>query len=316
MIIYSYNEKTAKTARADLQKKIPVLKARAKMMRALREFFFSEGFLEVETPTMIPTPALEDYIDALQAGHQWLRTSPELHLKRVLAAGLPKIYQIGPCFRKDEAGSRHLTEFTMLEWYRVDANWKTLMDDVTRMVQQAALMTGNSLDCSFLGHRLSMESPWDTMTVEEAFQTYAGISLREAISANKFEETLVEKVEPNLGCKRPLFLTEYPIECSGLSKTMDDNPSLVERWELYCCGVEIANACTELIDPQEQLARFQNTAKLREAENRTVYEIDSDFMDAINLGMPCCAGCAMGLDRLCMVLTGCNTIYQTCAFAP
>lgn len=315
MLIYNYNHEDAMKARADLQNKAAAMAIRAKMMASLREFFAGEDFLEVTTPTRIPAPALEDYIDAVPSGKNfWLRTSPELHMKRLLSAGFPRIYQTGPCFRKDEFGSRHLIEFTMLEWYRANADWFDILNDTQKLVQRAMLDCTGKLTCDFLGNHLDLSGEWERITVTDAFRKFADCDLQEEILAGRFEETLVTKVEPHLGKTKPTFLTEYPIECSGLSQPMNNNPKLVERWELYCSGVELGNACSELTNPQEQLKRFDDTAILRKNDNRDVYDLDVPFMNAINLGMPKCAGVAIGLDRLAMLVCGKNTIQEVNAF--
>ncbi|MCQ2397149.1 MAG: EF-P lysine aminoacylase GenX [Lentisphaeria bacterium] len=292
------------------------LRSRNKMMAALRRWFDKEDFLEVESPVRIPAPALEDYIDAVESGpSKWLRTSPELHLKRLLAAGYPRIFEIGPCFRFGEAGDHHREEFTMLEWYRLNGDWRVLMDDVQGMVRAAVEAThpGESR-LPFRGHVIDYASPWQSMTVEEAFAKYADVSLRQAIDSGDFEMVLCTQVEPHLGLETPLFLTEYPMECSGLSAELPGKPGFVARWELYVVGLEIGNACTELANPQEQERRFQCTAELRARENRPVYPMDQPFMNAIWNGFPLCAGTAIGLDRLTMVLTNAEDIAQVRAF--
>ena len=249
--------------------KRPRLEARAKMMSALRTWFAQNDFLELESPVRIPAPALEDYIDAVEAGAgRWLRTSPELHLKRMLAAGYERIFEIGPCFRLGEDGDHHREEFTMLEWYRRGGSWRDLME----------------------------------------------MPLSEAIRRGDFELQLCEKVEPHLGNDAPLFLTEYPVECSGLSAPLPGKPGFVARWELYIAGLEIGNACSELVDPPEQERRFETTAELRARDGRPVYPMDQPFMNAIWNGLAPSAGTAIGLDRLAMVLTNATDIAEVRAF--
>ncbi len=301
---------------AQLQGRRERLVQRAKMMKALRTWFRKEDFLEVESPVRLPAPALEDYIDAVEAGQgAWLRTSPELHLKRLLAAGYPRIFEIGPCFRKGEAGDHHREEFTMLEWYRVEGTWRDLMADARGMIAQAreAIHPGKSL-LPFRGREIEFGGEWEEMTVEEAFRRYATVSLRQAIDSGDFEMILCTQVEPHLGCTRPLFLTEYPLECSGLSAPLPGKEGFVARWELYVAGLEIGNACTELADPAEQERRFLATASLRSHEHRPVYPMDQKYMNALWKGFPLCAGTAIGLDRLAMVLTNAQDIAQVRAF--
>lgn len=292
------------------------LRLRCKMMSALRKWFAAEDFLEVESPVRIPAPALEDYIDAVEAGDsRWLRTSPELHLKRLLAAGYPRVFEIGPCFRFGESGDHHREEFTMLEWYRLQGDWRVLMDDVQGMVRAAVEATHpGETKLPFRKRLIDFGAPWQSLTVQEAFEKYASVSLRQAIDSGDFEMVLCTEVEPNLGLETPLFLTEYPMECSGLSAELPGKPGFVARWELYVAGLEIGNACTELANPQEQERRFQSTAQLRARDNRPVYPMDQPFMNAIWNGFPLCAGTAIGLDRLTMVLTNAEDIAQVRAF--
>ena len=292
------------------------LRKRGAMMSALRQWFSKEDFLEVESPVRLPAPALEDYIDAVESGQgMWLRTSPELHLKRLLAAGYPRIFEIGPCFRLGESGDHHREEFTMLEWYRLLGSWTDLMADAQGMVAAALEATNPGKHAlPFRGQMIDFSGDWPQLTVREAFERYASIPLRQAIDEGKFELMLCTEVEPHLGNGAPLFLTEYPMECSGLSAALPGKPGYVARWELYIAGLEIGNACTELSDPPEQERRFQATAYLRDADRRPIYPMDQPFMNAMWNGLPHCAGTAIGLDRLAMVLTNAGDIAEVRAF--
>ena len=280
------------------------LEIRAKLLRSTRDYFDGNGFMEMQTPVRLPAPALEDYIDAEPSGTQWLRTSPELHMKRLLAAGYEKIYQIGPCFRMGELGSRHLPEFQMLEWYRLKADWRVVQADAVRLVRHCVEVATGGLTCSFRNQRIDFGAEWEEITVEDAFRKYADVDLDETIANGQFEEILCDKVEPHLGNGRPTFLTEYPLACSGLSQAIEGRPNRVERWEVYVAGLELGNACTELVDPVEQLRRFEATAQLRANEHREVYPIDEPFMAAIRDGIPGAAGVAIGFDRLVMIVCG------------
>lgn len=304
----------AREEQARLQNVREVLQKRALIFDAIRAFFNRRDFLHVETPVRLETPALEDYIEAEQSGTCWLRTSPEFHMKRLLAAGYEKIYQLGPCFRPGELGRRHQPEFTMLEWYRLNSDWKQLADDVMKLTEELAGALNLNGSCRFRGGTLNLQAPWPAITVDEAFRIYAGADADEACRNGTFEEILVEKVEPHLGQDAPQFLTEYPLANSGLSRSFPDRPNRVERWELYARGIEIANACTELTDAVEQERRFQETADLREREGRTVYQIDQPFMNALHSGIPQAAGVAIGLDRLVMMLCNAEDISQVMAF--
>lgn len=298
-----------------LAKKRSALFLRAKIYRSIHEWFASNDFLLVETPIRLPCPALEDYIDAEESGTQWLRTSPELHMKRLLAAEYENIYQLGPCFRKDERGRRHLPEFAMLEWYRLKADWRDILQDTKDLLRFALQKSLGTAKCLFQENEVDFSAEWDEITVEEAFLRYGeGITLQESLQKDCFEEILVSKIEPFLGFERPLVLSEYPLECSGLSRSLPDDPGKVERFEIYVCGIELGNACSELIDVNEQLERFKKSAALRASENRAVYPLDLDFMAALQKGMQDCAGIAIGIDRLMMIAANAKTIDEVVAF--
>ncbi len=292
----------------------PVLELRASVFAAIRAFFAEREFLAVETPVRLPAPALEDYIEAEPSGDWWLRTSPELHMKRLLAAGYERIYQIGPCFRQGEQGRRHLPEFTMLEWYRLHANHEDILADTIALVRQTAQAVLGSLACPFRGQVIDFGGEWERLSVAEAFSRFAGRDLDETIAAGEFEQVLVEQVEPHLGNGRPTVLGEYPLACSGLSRPIPGRPDRVERWELYVAGLELGNACSELTDAAEQAARFAACAELRRREDRPVYPVDEPFMAALGRGMPPAAGIAIGLDRLVMVLANLDDLADTVAF--
>ena len=305
----------ARSERERLAAKRGVMEKRSAAIRAVRDFFAKETFLEVNTPVRIETPALEDYIEAIPSGEAWLRTSPEFHMKRLLAAGYDKIWQIGPCFRKDEAGRRHRLEFTMLEWYRANADWMAVMEDAEKLLRQVALAVNGNAVCSFMGCEVDTSLPWERITVDEAFRKYAGCELDAAIEEGRFEDVLVGKVEPNLGINgRPTALTEYPLACSGLSRRIPGSADRVERWEVYVAGLELGNACSELADDVEQTARFKACAELREREKRMVYALDQPFLDAMRVGMPPAAGVAIGMDRLFMLVTGSECIDEVNIF--
>lgn len=295
---------------AELAAKRRAMTIRAKASRAVHDFFDALDFTEVFTPVRIPAPALEDYIDAEPSGTHWLRTSPELHMKRLLAAGMPRIYQLGPCFRMHENGSRHLPEFQMLEWYRRQDHWRTVLADAQQLLRHVALAVNGSTRCRFRNETIDFAPAWDEITVDDAFRQWAGVPLDQAIADGRFEELLCERIEPHLGHGRPTALTEYPLACSGLSQPIPGRPDRVERWEVYVAGLELGNACSELVDPDEQLRRFQATAQLRADDAREVYPLDEPFMDAIRSGIPPSAGVAIGFDRLVMLLANLDDIHD------
>jgi elongation factor P--(R)-beta-lysine ligase len=277
----------------------------------IRSFFKEKGYLEVETPFRIPAPAPEAQIDAVPSGDWFLQTSPELCMKRMLSAGYPRIFQICRCWREGERGVRHLSEFTMLEWYRAGADYLDLMTETEELVRAAA--PGASL--SYAGHSVEFALPWERITVAEAFQRYAGTTPEQALAAGSFDELMVERIEPRLGLSRPTFIYDYPACCGALARLKPGNPSLAERFELYIGGLEIANAFSELTDPAEQRARFAAEAAERDKLGKTPYPVPEKFLTALST-LPPAAGIALGLDRLVMVLLGAASIDEVVAFTP
>jgi len=304
----------ASEERRELSQKRQALVLRARMLSSIRNYLEKTGFLAVETPVRLPSPALEDYIEAEPSGEQWLRTSPELHMKRLLAAGYEQIYQIGTCFRQGEKGKRHLPEFTMLEWYRLGGSWRDIQQDTEALLRSVLLDCLGSTRCRFRGKNIDFGAVWEEITVEDAFRLYARQTLDACLADGTFEQVLVEQIETHLGLERPTLLTEYPLACSGLSRPIPGSPGKVERWELYVCGLELGNACSELVNPQEQEQRFEACAQLRSREKRPLYPMDQAFMNALWLGLPGAAGIAIGLDRLAMILANAETISQVVAF--
>ena len=302
--------------RQRLQDLGPILKKRQRLLQIIRAHFSERGFLEVETPVRLPAPASEDFIDAEPAGDWFLRTSPELHMKRLLAAGHPRLYQIGPCFRRGERGRRHQPEFTMLEWYRADADYLNILEDTCELVRSASRQLNGQAVGRFAGREIDLALPWVEMTVDEAFQRLAGRTLADLLRAapGEFERTLVEEVEPRLPTDRAVILRDYPAPFGGLARRCPERPDRVERWELYLGGLEIANAYSELTDAAEQRQRFLASQELRRRESRTVYPADERFFDALTAGMPPSGGIALGIDRLLMVLADVPDIAGVMAF--
>ena len=286
----------------------PLVVLRSRVYRAIREFFYKQDFLEVQTPVRIKTPALEDFIDAESSGSHYLRTSPELHMKRLLQRGGERIFQIGPCFRRGETGRFHHPEFTMLEWYWVQADYNDILRQTEDLLKHVLKELKGMLTFEFRGLQIDFSGSWEKISVKEAFETFAGIQPEDAIKEDSFDSLLVEKIEPKLGLSKPTFLMDYPIDCGALARSSPSNPKIAERWELYIGGLEMANAYSELTDPHEQLKRFEKSAQSRASRNQEVYQIDSDFIEALEQGLPPCAGCALGVDRLLMVLTNSHSI--------
>lgn len=299
----------------DLKKRLPILQMRSKIIREIRQFFAERDYLEIDTPIRIPAPALEDYIEAESSGNYWLRTSPELHMKRLLAAGAEKIMQIGPCFRRGEYGRRHLSEFAMLEWYRIHTDYLGILEETHELFCHVAQQVLGTTTLSVDGKSIDLAIDWEILTVEEAFEKYASCSLREAMQANRYEEVLCFEVEPHLGMTRPTVLIDYPAEMAALARKKATDTRYAERWELYLAGIELANAYSELINASEQRERFEQCAELRRREQRDVYPMDEAFLQAMENGIPPCGGIAVGVDRMVMLFCDCPEIQQVVAFA-
>jgi len=291
------------------------LEQRARIIRKIRQFFSEMGYLEVETPHRIPAPAPESHIDAVPSGQWFLHTSPELCMKRMLAAGYEKIFQICRCWREGERGSQHVPEFTLLEWYRVGADYLDLMDECEELIQSLAVEIGPGESVTYRSHRTLLTSPWERITVEEAFNRYAKIPAKEALKQDLFDEVMVQDIEPRLGIQKPTFLYDYPAERRSLARLKKEDPAVAERFELYLGGLEIANAFSELTDAEEQRKVFQAEIEIRRSLGKKVYPLPEKFLTELE-EMPSSAGIALGVDRLVMVLLNANTIDEVVAFTP
>src|SRR6266540_884014 len=209
-----------------LAQKHTKLHARANIVQSIRSFFSQRGYLEVETPFRIPAPAPESHIDAVPSGDWFLHTSPELCMKRLLAAGFEQIFQISKCWRAGERGTRHTPEFTLLEWYHAGVDYNALMDEGEILVQAAASGIGLMGDLIYQGHTISLAAPWERITVREAFFLFGGMSMEEALNRDLFDEVMVTAIEPNLGIKKPTFIFDYPITRGALARSRRDDPTV------------------------------------------------------------------------------------------
>lgn len=283
---------------------------KSELLSVLRDFFKQNGFTEIETPLVVNAPAPEEYIEAFSVSSSFLRTSPELQMKCLLAAGFERIYQIGPCFREGEKGRIHRPEFTMLEWYQAGTDYDGVMDFTREMISSAACRLLAASKSEFRGTSIDFSSDWQKISVRDAFLKYASMSPEEAIEQNIFEELIVEKVEPSLPKSIPCFMTDYPAAFSALARLKASDKSVAERWELYIGGVEIANAYSELNNPAEQKDRFIKASLEREKRGMKKYPPPSEFLNAVDYGIPEAAGCALGIDRLAMVMSGASDLSE------
>jgi len=295
------------------------LQQRATLMSNIRSFFASRGFLEVDTPVRQPVLIPERYIEPLQSEEAYLQTSPELCMKRLLACGCSKIFQICPCFRKNEKGRRHLEEFTMLEWYHSGENYLKLMEDceeLFRFLKHQMSVPQNSSDSRYtLFEGFDLDGPWERLTVEDAFKKFSPQKLAQALKDDSFDEILVEYIEPNLGKRTPTFLMDYPLELGSLAKAKTKAPDIVERFELYLGGIELANGFSELTDEQEQRLRFEEEIADIDKTWGSAAQMPERFLQDIKK-LKQAAGIALGVDRLCMLALGVGDIRDVVSFSP
>lgn len=296
--------------------KRPYLEARSRILQAVRTFFHTEGFLEVQTPLITRAPAPEAHIDAVSLRDGgYLITSPELFMKRLLAAGYGRIFQVTPAFRKGEHGRYHHPEFTLLEWYRAHADYTDLLEDCRSLLQFLSDSSGGIPGADHRGEHPFAEVPWEVHTVREAFARFAGWSPGPDVDQELFDRTLVETVEPRLGFPNPCILKDYPANQAALARLKRDDSSVAERFEVYWKGVELANGFSELTDPREQRERFEVANHLRSGLGFSPYPMPEAFLESLE-DLPPCAGIALGFDRLVMLLTNASRLDEVVAFPP
>lgn len=287
------------------------LSDRARIIQKVRAFFIAQGFLEVETPQRIPGNAPEVHIDPINSDGWQLQTSPELAMKRLLAADYGKIFQICRCWRNHERGSKHLPEFSMIEWYRPNACYLALMEDCEQLLHK--LIPSGVL--SYQQHRIDLAHGCERLSVADAFLRYTDCSAETALKNDLFDELMVCAIEPQLGLNRPTILYDYPAELAALARKKPDQPHLAERFELYIAGLELANAFSELTDPDEQRQRFEADRGARTRAGKTDGPMPEAFLDDLK-NLTAAAGIALGLDRLIMLLTDTTCIDDIVCFTP
>jgi lysyl-tRNA synthetase class 2 len=320
----------------------PFLTARSGITRAVRAWFDEQGFAEVETAILQVSPGNEVHLHAprteLTGGDgarttRYLRTSPEFAAKKLLAAGEARIFEFARVFRDRERGDLHLPEFTMLEWYRAEASYDAVMADTIVVIAHAAQATGIGR-FSFRGETADPFAEPELLTVAQAFERFAGIDLLATISigasdraalaaaargrvritdddtwSDIFSKVLVEHVEPNLGQGRLTVLFEYPAPEAALARTKAADPRVAERFEIYACGVELANGFGELTDAAEQRRRFAADMDEKQRRYGERYPLDEEFLAAV-AAMPPSSGVALGFDRLVMLAAGALRVDQ------
>lgn len=315
------------------------LVCRAGAVKTLRDFFDRRGYVEVETPALQISPGMEPHLRAFEtslhdvAGASralYLHTSPEFAMKKLLAAGMQRIFQLARVFRDGERSARHHPEFTMLEWYRVGAGWRDLAEEAAEFVQAVCGPTA-----SYNDKTCDLAQPWEFLSVAEAFERHAGINLLETApdpqapdtewlrmsadgigvrtaEADTWEDIFfriyLDRIEPHLGVGRATVLHSYPASMAALSRISPDDPRVSDRFEIFICGLELANGYGELTDAAEQRGRFAAMIAQRTALGAPTYPVDEDFLAALENGIPDCAGIALGFDRLVMLAAGADRI--------
>jgi lysyl-tRNA synthetase class 2 len=323
-------------------------RARARLQAEVRRALGAMGYDEVETPCLVPAPGMEPHIQAFEAEFVpeaggartplFLHTSPEYAMKRLLAAGLARVFQLARVFRNGEVSATHNPEFTMLELYRTGTDYAGLMEDLERLVEACAraLSPDGTARATRGGEALSLAAPFERLTVAEAFRRHAGIDLlacgndaaRLSEAARRagldpgppgepfddvFFRVMLDAVEPRIGRTRPVYLTDWPAPMAALSRVRRDDPRVAERFELYAGGLELANGFSELTDAAEQRRRLVEEQGQRRRLGRREYPLDERFLAALGR-MPDAAGVAVGLDRVLMLLVGAETIADVLLF--
>ncbi len=291
------------------------LTLRADILRAVRRFFEERGFLEVTTPLLNPAAIPEDHIQPVETESGLLLPSPEIHMKRFLAAGYERIFQVGPGFRKGERGNHHLPEFTLLEWYRAGEDYRALARDCEGLLAGVCRDLFGRTRIEHGEEPIDLDPPWQRVTLQEAFLAHAGWDPLETENPDRFEQDLVEKVIPALDMAQPVFLIDFPAYEASLARRKPANPRVAERIELFAGGLELANGFSELTDPEEQRRRFEQTNERRRRRGERAYPIPERFL-AFLPDLPPCAGIALGLDRLVMLFAGASGIDEVIPLVP
>ncbi|MGD0795895.1 MAG: EF-P lysine aminoacylase EpmA [Dehalococcoidales bacterium] len=291
----------------------PNLQRRAFILGFIRELFKEQNFLEVETPIRVPTVAPEPYIVPFESSDWYLSTSPELHMKRMLAAGYEKLFQFSHCFRQGERGQWHNPEFTMLEWYRAGADYTQIIHDIELLITRLAKKLGFKNVINYQRQRIDISLPWPRTTVKNAFLKAASWDPTAAGDPRRFDIDFVEKVLPSFNPERPMVLIDYPAPLASLARLKSGDSSVAERAEVFIGGLELANVYSELADALEQEKRFREAIEQIRKERNQEIAMPRLFLEAMT-HLPGCAGAALGIDRLVMLVCDASTIDDVMAF--
>ncbi len=323
---------------------------REKVLRAIRSFFEERNFHEVETPILIAHPPAESYLDVFETTlldrsrnrqPAYLSTSPEVPLKKLMVAGLGDCYALTKSFRNMETqGTLHNPEFTILEWYRKGVDYRAIMEDceaLLRFIYHRVNGAGqeSTQPITYKQHQVRLDLPWERLTMVEAFAKWANINFVDFLDMNHaiatarqkgytvesdttwealYNQIFLNEIEPHLGGSRPTILYDFPGSMAALAKRKEADPRFAERFEFYIGGLELGDCYSELTDWKEQQERFENELREIRKAGKTVYEYDTDFIEALKVGLPPCSGIAIGVDRLVMLFSGAATIQETLFF--
>lgn len=307
---------------------------RALVIKYIREYFDNLGFIEVQTPKLVKLPGMEPYLNPFKTkvidcdgNHEdaYLITSPEYCMKKLLCAGFDNIYEITSSFRNCEDKSElHNTEFTIMEWYRANADYNALMTDVENLLYQVNLKLNNRSYINVKGKKIDLTPPWSRLTASQLFSKFLDLSLElllndkdEFVKQAKlkgynieaeedwediFYKLFLTYIEPGLGVEKPVFMIDYPAAMAALSRLKPDDKRWAERVEFYIAGIELGNGFSELIDAAEQEKRLIEERELREQMGKDLYDVDKSFIEALKAGMPPSTGIAVGIDRIVLLL--------------
>jgi elongation factor P--(R)-beta-lysine ligase len=290
----------------------PMLECRAKIVQGIRAFFLQRDFLEVDTPVRTPEIAPEQFILPYSCEGWSLSTSPELLMKRLLAAGYERIFQIAHCFRKEEKGRYHNPEFTLLEWYRAREDYRRIINDTEELVRELAASRGQGECLEYQGKKIDLSLPWPRLSVKDAYLKWAGWDPLANFDSLRFDLDMGGKVIPRFPAGRPTVILDYPPECAALARLKSGPMPAAERVEIFIGGLEIANGFSELTDPAEQEKRFRLEIEQIRAQGRAA-ELPVKFLESLG-DLPPCAGMALGVDRLVMLLCDAGDIGEVLAF--
>ncbi len=317
-----------------------IYKKRLEITHLIRNFFWSEDFQEAETPVALRLPGQEPYLNPIQVlihdphcveNKFYLQTSPEFAMKKLLAAGYDKIFQICKCFRDfEQFGGNHNTEFTMIEWYRAPGTFEEIMDDTEKLFKYvAAELKVKSV--KYKDREVDISGGWERMSMREVWKKYLNVELDEYLKSETiaelareqgyvaeekeayedlFYKLFLNEIEPKLGVEKPIMIYDYPEQMTSLSRISKNDSRYAERFELYIAGLELANAFGEIVDPIEQKKRLEADKNKRKELGKEIWPVDPDFISALESGIVSAGGIALGLDRMIMLFTGANDINE------